>query len=336
MAIDAKALTLIDYLLLTEDALTRAVMYSLIEAGAAMQHIPFKSRKLLQASGVRFEGNLPTVNWVPVNAEGVTTKGTPTPFQEQAFLLRNNIDVDHTLVEAEGSITDPRAVQVKAYLESQAYDFNDKFLNNAHDGAGDAHSIVGLKARLDDPTKYGVRAENKIAGGGVDLTTANATAATFSSFLELVSKALWSVGAPDGTGCVIYANDVMCRRWDSLAARFSGQGGFSTATDQLGRTVMKFKNAVIHDIGRKADQTSYIITSTETAAGAPTTSTHTSIYVVRYGEEQFMGWQYEPIMAKDLGKMNNGVIYRTFIEWVVGLFPNTNRCFARLHGIKLA
>lgn len=335
MTVDAKALTLIDYLLLTEDLLTRAVTFSLISSGSAMQDIPFKDMKILQAAGLRFEGNLPTVNWVPANTEGVTTKGTPTPFQEQAYILRNNIDVDKVYVEAQNNIVDPRGLQVSAYLKSQAYDFNDKLINNAHDGAGDANSIVGLKTRIDNGTKYGVRAENKIDAGAVVMTTA-LTATTFSTFLEFMDKALWSVDSPDGMNCVIYLNDVMWRRWERGARQTAGQGGFATATDQLGRTISRYKNAMIRDIGRKADQSTYIVPSTENADGTAGSSTHTSIYVVRYDMEHLFGWQYEKLIAKDLGLLNSGMLYRTFIDWTGGLYPASNRCMARVHGIKLA
>lgn len=330
------ALTLTQYLLMSNDPLIQAIVFSLIENGSVMQDIPFKNKKTLIANGTRFEGNLPTVDWVKLNTPGPTTSGTPTPFQESAYLIRNNIDVDKALVEDENQIADPRAVQLGAYLKSVAYDMNDKFINNNHvDGNSD--SLVGLKARIDDGAKYGVRSENKINGGAVDLRLANRTAKSFAQFLELIDQLLWSVGSPDGTGVVIYLNETMQRRWDSAAKEFAGNGGFSQGMDQLDRSITRYKNAVIRDIGRKADQETKIITSTEAADGTdPGNSTYTSIYAVRYGEEHLGGWQYEPMAGKDLGLLEGGHVYRTNVDWVGGLYPATNRCMARVYGVRLA
>lgn len=334
MPISANALTLAQYALMSNEPMVRAVTYSLIESGSVMaQDIPFANRKSLIANGVRWEGDLPTISWTNVNEEGATTSGTPKPYQEQAFILRNKIDTDKYLVEDENQIVDPRAARLGAYLKAQAYDFNDKFINNNH-VAGNAKAIVGIRERIDNGATYGVRSENKINGGGTVLTAAM-TAASVNDFLELVDQALWSVGSPNGEGCVIYVNDVLHRRFNRGLRQFAGQGGFAQATDQVGRTVDRYRGAVVRDIGRKADQSSYIITGTETAAGVDGASDFTSLYVVRYGEDGLLGWQFEELQARDLGLLEDGVIYRTHIDWAGGLFPVTNRAMARVYNLKI-
>src|SRR5690242_14841064 len=118
MAISTSALSLTDYALMSNSPLVRAVTYSLIENDMIAQDIPLLNKKTLVANGVRFEGNLPSVNWAQLNAEGVTTKGTPTPYQEQLYLIRNYIDIDKMFVEEENAIQDPRATQIGAYLKA--------------------------------------------------------------------------------------------------------------------------------------------------------------------------------------------------------------------------
>src|SRR6266568_4632613 len=132
MAIAANSVSLADYALTSNSPPVRAVTYSLIESGNVMQDVPLINSESLIANGVRFEGNLPTVNWSQLNAEGVTTKGTPTAYSEQAYTFRNNIDVDKFLVEEENAIVDPRGVQADAYLKALTYDLNYKFLKNDH------------------------------------------------------------------------------------------------------------------------------------------------------------------------------------------------------------
>jgi hypothetical protein len=337
MAVSASALNMAQYAIMSNDPLVQAVTFSLIDNGSVMaRDIPFANKKTLIANGVRWEGNLPSVTWVNVNEEGTTTSGTPTPYQEQVYILRNNIDVDKYLVEDQNQIANPRAIQLAAWLKAQAYDFNFKFIKNDHT-TGDAKAFVGLRYRINNGSTFGVRSENKIDAAAVDLTQAAATAATFGNFLEFVDQLLWSVDSPEGDGVVLYVNDVLKRRWSNLAARFAGQGGLSQAQDQMGRTVSMYKNAQIRDIGYKADQSTRVITVTETANGTTDTgSTHTSIYAAHYGEENMMGWQFDPLAAKDLGLLESGAIYRTFVDWAGGLINMSTRSIGRIHGVKLS
>jgi hypothetical protein len=333
MAISSSALTLAQYAMLSNDPLVQAVTFSLIDNGSIMaRDIPFTDKKSLYVNGIRWEGNLPSVSWANINEEGTTVSGTPTPYQESLYTLRNYIDVDKLLVMDENQITDPRSAQVGIYMKAAAYDFNDKFINNTH-GTGDTKAIVGIRSRIDNGTTFGVRSENKIDAGGV-VMTASATAATYGAFLEFLDQALWSVDSPDGNGVVLYLSAEMSRRWDRVTRTFSGQGGFATAIDQVGRGVSMYKNAIVRDVGKKADQSTNIITNTETAAGLDGASTMTSIYAVNYSGEHFQGWQMQPLVAQDLGLLENGVTYRTLVDWAGGLMNQSTRSLARVYDIK--
>lgn len=336
MAIGAGTVTLADYALLSNSPMVRAVTYSLIDNGSVIQDIPLVTQQSLTASGVRFEGNLPTVNWSQLNAEGVTTKGTPTAYSEQVYLIRNYIDIDKIYIQDVNAIQDPRATQVGAYMKALTYDFNFKFLKNDHI-AGDANAPVGLRYRIDNGGTFGVRPENKIDAGGVDLSQANATQATANKFLEMLDQLLWSVNSPDGSGVTLYMNEVMKRRF-AFAIRLMGtSGGFETTQDQFNRTVQMYKGATIRDIGYKQDQSTRIITTTETSSGAADTGgTYTSIYAVNFSTDYFFGWQFSEPNIQDLGLINNGVIYRTMIDWAIGLMNSSTRSIARLYDIKLA
>lgn len=336
MTIAAGTVTLADYAQMSNNPLVQAVTYSLIENGNVLQDIPLVSKKSFTINGARFEGNLPTVNWSQLNAEGVSTKGTPTPYQENVFILRNYIDVDKYIVEEENAIVDPRATQTEAYLKALTYDINYKFINNDHI-TGSSDAPVGLKYRIANGGTYGVRPENSIDAGGVDLSHSGISQSTANSYLEYLDQLLWSVDSPDGEGVTLYMNEVMQRRF-AYAIRLMGtSGGFTVMQDQFNRTIQMYKGAVVRDIGYKADQTTRIITTTENAAGtSPTGSTFTSIYAVNYSTDHFFGWQFEPPNVQDLGLINNGVIYRTLIDYAVGLVNASTRSIGRLFDIKLA
>lgn len=341
MAVDPNSLSMAQWAVLSNDPLVQAVTFSLIDSGAVMQDIPFSSKRTLVANGVRWEGNLPSVTWGAINSEPVSTVGTPTPYQEQAFIIRNAIDVDKVYVESENAIVDPRGAQLQAYLKAVSYDFNFKFFKNDH-VTGDANAIVGLRYRIDNGGTYGVRSMNKIDAAGVDMTQATLTTSTSKDkgniFLELLDQLLWSIdGGDTGAGCVLYMNEVMRRRFATALRALGTDGGLSVTQDQFGRTVMKFRDAIIRDPGYKADQATRIITVTETANGAADTGgTFTSIYGVNYGMDHFFGWQYDPLMARDLGLLNNGVIYRTVVDWAGGVMNASNRSLGRIFDIKLS
>ena len=335
MTIDANAMSLAQYAVQSNDPMVQAITFSLIDCGTAMTDIPLVNKKSLISNVVRWEGNLPTVNWGTINSEPTVTIGTPKPYQEQAYILRNAIDVDKFLVEDVNNIADPRATQLAAYLKSVAFDFNDTFINNDH-ASGNANKPVGLRSRIDNGAQYGVWPSAKIDATGTDLSLAGMTATTANKFVEQVTQLLWTADSPEGDNVVLYMNEVMARRFATALRLMGTSGGFDITQDQFGRSVTKFRNAVIKDIGYKIDQSTRIITTTETATGAAGASTFTSIYAVNYGMDHFFGWQYEPIAGHDLGLLNNGVIYRTVVDWAVGLMNANIRSIARLYDIKLA
>ena len=335
MSVSANALNLAQYALQSNDSLVTAITYSLYESGSVLQDVPFINRKSLLSNGVRWTGNLPTINWAKVNTDPVVTSGTPSAYQEQAFIVRNAIDTDRVFVEDENAIVDPRAAQVDAWMRGYAYDVNDKFINNDHT-SGNAEAFVGLKYRLDNPATYGLSSDCKVDASGADLTTAM-TATTANNFIEKVQQLLDSMGAFEGDGVTLYMNALLRRRFER-AVRVMGAGaGFDTTRDAFGRSIAMYRNAKIRYIGRKADQSTEIITSTETAAGAAGASTFTSMYAVKYGMDSFFGWQFDPLKAKDIGLIGNGgSTYRTVIDHVYGFMAPNIRSVGRLYDIKVA
>ena len=285
MAVSTSAMSLTDYALISNDPRVMKITQSLLINGSALADIPLFDKKTLLANGVRWTGNLPSVNWGKLNTEPTVTKGQPTPFQEQVYIVRNAVDVDHFLVEDENSIQDPRATQLSAWLTSLSYDFNDKFINN-NQITGEDDAPVGLKARLDNYTDYGIPSEMKINCNAVDLSTSGMTAATARAFFEYLETAFTYMGAPEGDGIVIYMNDYMMRRFRTSTFAMGTNGGLAIVKDQFDRTILKYKNARLVDIGRKADQSTRIITATETSAGASGSDVHTSLYLVRYGDRK--------------------------------------------------
>lgn len=334
MSISTSALTLAQYAIQSNDPRVLKITYSLLENGNVLADIPLFNNKTLIANGVRWTGNLPSINWAKINTDPVVTSGTPAAYSESAFIVRNAIDVDKYLVEDKNQIVDPRGAQVSAWLKGFTYDVNDKFLNN-DPVTGNADAMVGLKYRIANPSTYGVNTDMSIDAGGVDMTLAAGTAATANQFIYYVQALLDYMGAPEGDGVVLYMNDYMKRLFEAAMRRMGTAGGLNITKDQFDRTLLNYKNARLQDIGRKADQSTRIISNTETNTGAAGSSNYTSIYGVRYGEETAYGWQFEELQAQDVQMIGNGgATYRTVINWACGLmFPHT-RAIGRIYDIK--
>jgi hypothetical protein len=353
MAIGAGTFTLADYALYSNQPLVQAVSMSLIDYGNVLQDVPMPTKQSLIANGVRFEGNVPTPTWVPLNAEGVSVHAQPTPYQEQVYIFRNYVDVDKYILMDQNRITDPRASQTKMVLKGLTYDFNFKFFKNDHI-TGDVNAPVGIRARIDDAAsanKFGVRPENKIDAGGaaVDISQAGLTSKTGGAFLEMVDLLLWSVDSPEGEGVVLYMNDYIRRRLHFVLRFMGTSGGLDQSRDQFDRLIYKYKGATLRDPGVKADQSTRILAGNaiaagsgsvgETALGADSTgasANFASIYAVNYGLDHFYGWQMtDGPDVTDLGMIYNGTIYRTVIDWAVGFINESTRSLGRLYDIKI-
>lgn len=328
-------LRLTDYALQSQDPAYMAIAMSLYDNGSIMgRDIPFAVKKTLTVNGQRYLGGGPQINWVKLNDLNLTGEhSTPQKFQEQAYLTRQAIYTDNELLTDENALTNPHNFSVDSYFRSFSFDFNDKFFNNHHKESGNTECFVGLRERLDNASKYGATSANKMNGGGIDLTAASATAITLGDFFEKLDELLWRLNSPEGDGVVIYMPAAAKRRIDNLARRYSGQGGFSVSTDQLGRSVSMYKNAQIRTPGLKVDQSTEILSVTETATGGDGSSSYFSVYGVRYTNNGVIGWTKTPLSAVPDNK-NQPTHTGTLIQWSGGIMAPDPKAFGRIYNLK--
>lgn len=340
MAIDNNVMTLADYAKVSNSPIVNNVAMSLYNFGSVMRDWGMITNPSLQAKGVRLKnGGLPSVGWRKINESTTVTKATFDPFSEQAYILSNAIDTDIKLIQDNNQIGGPGRIlgqQLDAYFEAVAYDVNDKFFNNSH-VTGDIDAPVGIRTRLDAPTEYGVESSCKINCGGVDISLANLTAATARSFLYYLDKGLDELGSPEGEGVVLYVNRDLRRLIDAAVKSLGAGGGFDMTQDAFDRRVLAYRNAIVRTVGVKADGTTDIITSTETAAGANGSSTFSSFYMVKYGDTHLQPWQMNELTVEDIGKRSDEPnMYRLFVDWGVGFMQTHTRSIVRGYNVKVS
>lgn len=329
-------MTLAQYAEQSNEPLIKEVTFSLLENDSPLSDIPLITKPTQKVNGARFVGNLPSVSWRQLNESTTVTSGTASPYQEQAYIMSNAFDIDRFILQDENAVGNPLAVQVDAYLKSVVYDYTDKFFNNNH-LSGDADAPVGIRERLDSAATWGTNTSCKISGGAVDMTSAGMTAATAGNFFEFLDQALDELGAPEGNNCVVYTNRNLRRKMNRAIKMMGAGGGFEMTKDAYDRRVMLYRNAVLRTIGTKADQSTEIITNTEDTAGANGSSTYTSLYVVRYGETHFSGWQFDSLAPVFAGwRSDEPTHYRLAFDWATGLLQAHTRCIARVYDIKVA
>src|SRR5580704_8364219 len=178
MAVDANALTLVDYAQMSNDPLITKIVMSLFDVGNLVDDIPLVTSETLLQNGVRFVDNLPVPTWRQLNQLPTITKGTPTPWQEQLYIVSSQFQMEKRFLREKNAIQDPMEIQFNAWMEAWAYTWNNIFFNNAHDGTGDYNAPVGLKTRIANPAQYGVATDmsvNGVPGSSIDLATVTAS-----------------------------------------------------------------------------------------------------------------------------------------------------------------
>lgn len=327
--------TLADYATLSNDPLVFSFIVSLLQNGNVLNDLPLPTKPTMTYNGSRIKDNLPSPNWAALNSSPTTVRTAATSFSEQVYIIRDAIDADKYILMDQNQIMDPRQFNLQTYIEGLKYDINDKFINNNH-STGNLNAPVGIRARIDNPSLYDVNSDMKVDAGGVDLSLAGMTAATARQFLEYLDALLVYMGDDEGHNVTLYMNATMKRRFATAIRVLGAAAGFTTDTDAFGRKIDMYRSAKVVDIGRKADQSTLVITSTETAAGLAGASNYTSIYAVKYGLDKFCGWQMEPLAVEDVGRYSGGALYRITIDWAFGYIMNHTRSIGRIYDIKVS
>lgn len=290
--------------------------YFLMES-MMLQLIPWESSAEL-ATAIPFMTSLPTVTWRKLNASYSESTGKFGIKTEDKYIYGHDIDVDVVLVRAN---PENRTRQRRASAKAMAFEFNDQFING--DPTND--EFKGLSSRVDDVYDDGytdqyIDAGSSVAGRGILYDTTERHA-----FIDNVAKLIHVISAhkPDG----LMMNAKMYLAFESAMRR---ESLLKQTEDMFGRIINSFQNVPLIDVGVKADQTTEIITNTETLSGG---TDETSIYAVKYGDgEYFWGVQQAPLDVRDLGEVDDKPVYRDRVEWVVGLATSNPRSIARAYG----
>lgn len=328
------ALTLADYAH-DPNPLVAGVAKSLRANSRFMDILPFPTTSSLSIKVVR-EGGMPSVSWRDVGSDHGSAKATkPDEIQEMAYSVGNEVQVDKVyLADKSARLYNPMTYQTEMTTKGIARNFTEK-------------AILGLPSDLKNPVGLFYRVINDMgsdqridagAGSGLDISPDATTLSTqVQTFLDRLDQLLFTLtdDVSDQNNVYFLTNDTVIMRFQSIMR----QSGLLTQTqDAVGRVFTTYKGAKFIDMGRKADDSTRIMTNVELADGTALTGGASSrIYGVRIGNEYFTGWQEYALEVSPPELQANKVTYKSVIDWTVGLsVAHPRHSLATLYGIIAA
>ena len=320
----ADAWTLAELSKIETDTLRKSVIDTLLMESNVMQLVPWETIGQLATTIVRVQ-DLPSIGFRKINAGYSATIGHFEQKVENISLMGCYMDCDKAIARAKNTIADARAIAQVMALQGVAYKFNDKFING--DPATDPEEFKGLQKRVDDVVAEGYTGQY-INNAGTSGDGINLDATERHNFLDKLDELIYAIKGhqPD----MLFMNKKCLLAVRSLLRR---EKLLDSTKDMFDRRVDVYSGCQLIDIGTAADQTTDIITSTETleAAGA---AESTSIYAVKFGiGELLWGIQEYPLEVEDKGLLEASPVYRTELDWPLGLALADPRAVGRLCGI---
>lgn len=309
------------------DPLKKSIVDTLLMESNVAQFVPWETINQLTTGNIRIQ-DLPSIGFRNVNGTFTESTGHFEQKYETIALSGVYIDTDKAIARAKNTVAEARAIQQVLTMKAYAYSFNDKFINGNPAAGGDrSKEFKGISARIDDTYNLGF-VDQKIQSNDPSVGILNSTAAQ-NAFLDDVDKLIYAIKGhnPD----MLLMNHKTLLAFRSLLRRL---GLLNTAQDMFARSVDMYGSARLVDMGTTANQSTEIITTTETTLGLSGGSECTSIYAVKFGIGDLLwGIQEYPMETEDLGLLQTAPTYRTMVEWNMGLADVDPRCMGRLYGV---
>lgn len=257
------------------------------------------------------EATLPGVAFRGINEEYTASAGVINPQHDPLKIAGGTLDVDRALVKMMGNAVRGKheAMKVKALALKIAR------MVIKGDSTSDPREFDGLQRRL--------------ANDQLICVTSGTTDSVGALTLAKLDQLIDAVENPTH----LIMNKTL-RRLLTAASRSSSIGGFITFTqDNWGRQVAWYGGLPILISGKDNTNTE-IIPTTETAGDSGADAT--SVYCVSFGDGMVEGIQNGIMEVEDLGLTDSGVLYRTLVEWLMGMALYHPRAAARLWNISTA
>lgn len=309
------AVTLAQLAKIETNPLKKYVILNLLRQVALFDVLPFTNVDSLKSIAVRWK-TLPSVAFRRINEGYTASEGDTEQVWESVYGFGGDINLDRVFGKVKNTIVDMERMQMDMKLKAMALTFNDYVINGDH--ATDEDGFEGLKKRVSNmPSRQSIY----FAASNAAALDPTASAANGKTFFDKLEEMFYKTNS--GQVSAIFANEGI--RWGlGRVARYIGSGGgffLDVTKDSFERDIPTFRGAKILDVGLKVDQSTEIITDTETAGDAGADAT--SIYMASFNEEQgITGIQLAPMEVYDPlsgGEMETKPTRIRRIDWWCGL-----------------
>lgn len=256
------------------------------------------------------EGMLPGVAFRGFNEAFSESVGVLHPDFEVLRMSGGDLDVDKAIIDfhGEGVRTRHEMMKVKALSLYIAK----KILKG--DSVSDPREFDGL--------------QNRITGS--QLVNAGSTDGGDPLSLLKLDEAIDAVDEPTH----LIMSRAMVRRLTAAARDTDVAGFLAYDKDAFGRRIETYNGLPI--LTPEMDDTGARVLDFNEIGPGGSTATATSIYVVSFGEGMLVGLQNGVMQVRDLGEIDAKPVWRTRVDWNIGMAALHGRCAARLWGISNA
>lgn len=285
---------------LSNDMLQRGVIEIFAKNSPVLELLPFMN---IVGNSYKYnvEATLPNVQFRDINQGYTASSGTVDQKTENLVILGGDIDVDRYIVQTLGNLNDQRAIQTALKSKQIAKTFTKGFFKG--DPAKDTLGLKGLDVRLN-----GTGQEMSFGTDGKVLDIAQ--------LHELLD-------AVEGGADALFMSKAMRREMQKLLEKQTHY--IQEGKDNFGRPIEMFGDVQIRTVEDD------VLGFNETQGSSEVAG---SIYAVKFGaQEAVSGLQSGGISVRDLGELDTLPVYRTRIEWYVGMAQFAPKAAARLKGI---
>lgn len=254
------------------------------------------------------EGTLPAVAFRGVNEAYTAGEGVLNPLVEPLVIAGGELDVDKFIVNTQGPSV--RTIHESMKVKALAGAVTTTFIKG--DSATNPKEFDGLQKR--------------VIGG--QLIAAGATSGGDALSLAKLDEAIDAVDAPTH----ILMSKAMRRRLSQAARTPSVSGTIDFALDEFGNKVTTYNGLPILLAYSGNGGTEPLAFNEANPGGG--SAVGTSIYVLSVGTGMLQGIQSSDMQITDLGELQSQPLYRTRVEWYMGVCILHGRAVSRLWGIK--
>ena len=301
-------MTLLEYAKGVQDDYRRGVIEIYGSTNDILFALPFSD---INGNAVHYsqEAALPGIAFRGINEGYTASAGVLNPVTETLAIAGGDIDVDVQVVRMFGQErrTQEEVGKIKALTHAVAQ----KVIKG--DSTAISKEFDGLQRRLTGSQVI----SNGSSSGGDPLSLAK------------LDEAIDAVDSPTH----LIMSKAMRRRLSTAARTTSVTGNVDWLPDAIGRRQMVYQDLPILIADENSNPNAALAFNESGTGGG---STATSIYVVSFGDGMLTGIQNSIPDARDLGEISSSPVYRSRVEWAMGIALWHPRAAARLRDISNA